>query len=113
MSDPIPTSNAPKTTTDEQTALPGPLRCLVGSVLSGAIAYLLYLLTLSIAQTFASKPIHADQALTISIATAVRTLVVGATALGAGIFGITAFGLLALTVQTVMQQLTRKSTPNA
>jgi hypothetical protein len=42
----------------------------------------------------------------INIASAVRTLVVGIVALGAGIFGLVALGLFALSIQLLIQKLT-------
>ena len=54
---------------------------------------------IAIATTFATKPIHSDNQLVVNIGSAVRTLVVGVVALGTGIFGLVAVGLLALAVQ--------------
>jgi hypothetical protein len=62
---------------------------------------------ISIATTFAAKPIHSDNPMVVNIGSAVRTLVVGVVALGTGIFGIVAIGLLALAIQLVVQQLTK------
>jgi hypothetical protein len=75
--------------------------------MSGGLGYALYLLMISIATTFAKKPIHSDNQLVISLTSAVRTLVVGVVALGTGIFGIVTIGLLALAVQLLIQQLTK------
>lgn len=88
---------------------PTPLRCMAGAVISGGLGYALYSLMIAIATTFATKPIHSDNPMVVNIASAVRTLVVGVTALGAAIFGIVALGLLALAVQLLVQQLTQKS----
>jgi preprotein translocase subunit Sss1 len=87
---------------------PTPLRCLIGAVISGGLGYALYLLMIAIATTFANKPIHSDNPMVVNIGSAVRTLVVGVTALGTGIFGVVAIGLLALAVQLLVQQLTQK-----
>ncbi|MGH2415634.1 MAG: DUF3082 domain-containing protein, partial [Microcystaceae cyanobacterium] len=76
-----------------------PLRCLLGSVISGAFAIALYSLTHSIAQTFAAKPVTSNNEIVIRIATAVRTLVVVMTALGTFIFGLVAVGLILLAIQ--------------
>ncbi|MBW4615521.1 MAG: DUF3082 domain-containing protein [Desmonostoc vinosum HA7617-LM4] len=84
-----------------------PLRSLLGAVISGAMGFGLYSLMIAIATNFATKPIHSDNLLVIKISSAVRTLVVGIVALGAGIFGIVAVGLLALAVQLLVQQLTK------
>ncbi|HEY9803157.1 MAG TPA: DUF3082 domain-containing protein [Leptolyngbyaceae cyanobacterium] len=94
--------------TDTPTQVPPtPLRCITGAAISGGLGYALYLLMISIATTFAKKPIHSDNQLVISLTSAVRTLVVGVVALGTGIFGIVTIGLLALAVQLLIQQLTK------
>ncbi|MEZ2252430.1 MULTISPECIES: DUF3082 domain-containing protein [unclassified Microcoleus] len=89
---------------------PTVLRCLTGSLMAGGFAAALYALTLSIAQTFANKPIHSDNVTVINIAAAVRTLVMGIVALGAGVFGFAAVGLMALTLQLLIQKFVNKST---
>uniref|UniRef100_A0ACD5GUF0 DUF3082 domain-containing protein n=1 Tax=Desertifilum tharense IPPAS B-1220 TaxID=1781255 RepID=A0ACD5GUF0_9CYAN len=81
-----------------------PLRCLTGAVISGAIATALYWLTGSIVQTFANKPIHSDNPLTINLAVAVRTLVIGMGFLGTGIFAVATLGLVALAIQLLIQR---------
>lgn len=88
---------------------PTPLRCLTGAVISGGLGYAAYSLMIAIATTFATKPIHSDNPMVVNIGSAVRTLVVGVIALGTGIFGIVAVGLLALGVQLLVQQFTQKS----
>lgn len=87
---------------------PTPLRCLTGAVISGTVGYACYALMVSIATTFANKPIHSDNPLVLNISSAVRTLVVGVIALGTGIFGIVTLGLIALAIQLIFQQLTTK-----
>ena len=62
----------------------------------------MYFLTAAIAQTFATKPIHSDNLAVVNIASAVRTLVVGMSALGTGIFGLVAVGLVALAMQILL-----------
>ncbi|MBW4561548.1 MAG: DUF3082 domain-containing protein [Mojavia pulchra JT2-VF2] len=86
---------------------PTPLRCITGAIISGGLGYALYLLMISIATTFAKKPIHSDNQLVVNLTSAVRTLVVGIVALGTGIFGIVTLGLLALAVQLLVQKLTK------
>ncbi|MEH2292218.1 DUF3082 domain-containing protein [Nostoc sp.] len=90
-----------------------PLRCLTGAVISGGMGFAAYSLMIAIATNFATKPIHSINPLVVRISSAVRTLVVGVVALGSGIFGIVAIGLLALGVQLLIQQLTKeKSSEN-
>lgn len=97
--------NNPKLTesiTGRSTEPPTPLRCLTGALISGGLATALYSLTAAIAQTFATKPIHSNNVAVVNIASAVRTLVVGMSALATGIFGLVAIGLVALAVQVLL-----------
>jgi hypothetical protein len=91
-------------TTPSETTLPTPLRCLTGSLIAGAMSFALYTMTSNIATTFATKPMSHKTTMAVNIATAVRTLVVGSTALGAAVFGIIAVGLVALAVQVAMSK---------
>ncbi len=84
-----------------------PSRCIAGAVVSGGMGYALYLMMIAIATNFATKPLHSDNQLVIRISSAVRTLVVGIVALGTGICGIIAIGLLALAVQMLMKKWTK------
>jgi Protein of unknown function (DUF3082) len=95
----------PETPKDSAT----PLRCLTGSIISGGLAIAVYSLLTAIATSFATNPIHSQKQLTIRIASAVRTLVLGVFTLGTGVFAIVALGLLALGVQLLLQQLRQKS----
>ena len=109
MNNPTPTESQIKQPTDN--TQPTPIRCLSGALISGGLAIALYLLTASIAQTFAAKPIHSDNPIAINIGAAVRTLVVGITALGTGIFALVAVGLVALAIQLSIQAIAKRSTP--
>ncbi|MGP1387200.1 MAG: DUF3082 domain-containing protein [Thainema sp.] len=82
-----------------------PLRCFSGALMSGTLAMLMYRMMSAIAETYANKPIHSTNVTAINIAAAVRTLVVGIVALGAGIFGIAALGLTLLGIQVLVQKL--------
>ena len=96
-------------TTENQTEnQPTPLRCIIGATMSGGLGFLAYKLMVSIATTFANKPVTSDNPMVVNLSSAVRTLVVGVVALGAGIFGIVGVGLLALAVQLTIKQLTSK-----
>ena len=86
------------------------LKCFSGSFMAGTIALLAYRLMLGIATTFAAKPIVSDNPATTNIAAAVRTLVVGMVALGAGVFGVAALGLFLLGGQLLIQRLTQRAT---
>ncbi|MBH8552084.1 DUF3082 domain-containing protein [Nostocaceae cyanobacterium CENA357] len=94
--------------TENPTQAPASLvRCVTGAVISGGLSFAVYSLMIAIATNFATKPIHSDNPLVWKISSAVRTLVVGVFALGSGIFGIVAIGLLALAIQSIIQQLTK------
>jgi hypothetical protein len=102
----------------EETSAPSPLapvakilKCFSGALMAGTIALLTYRLTLSIAATFAAKPIVSDNPAVMNIASAVRTLVVGMVALGAGVFGVAALGLFLLGGQLLIQRLSHRLTP--
>ena len=85
-------------------ATPGKVvRCFTGSVFAGGLGFLMYRMTLAIAQTFAEKPVTSDNVTVINLSSAVRTLVVGIVALGAGVFAIAALGLMLLGIQLVVQ----------
>lgn len=101
--------NQPNPTPPEtQTPVPpSPWRCITGAVFSGTLGFALYSLMISIATTFARKPIHSENPIVVNIGSAVRTLVVGVVALGTGIFGIVALGLLALAIQLLIQEFTK------
>jgi hypothetical protein len=86
-----------------------PIRSLIGAVISGSLATALYFLTANIADNLASKPLPSGSTTAINIAVAVRTLVLGVAALGTFIFALVAFGLVALTVQMVVQKSNQPS----
>lgn len=86
------------------------VKCLSGALVAATISWLAYRLMGSIAATFASKPIVSDNPAVVNIASAVRTLVVGMVALGAGVFGVAALGLFLLGTQLLVQRLLQTST---
>jgi Protein of unknown function (DUF3082) len=97
-------------TTPPETTLPTPFRCLTGALIAAPMSIGLYLLTIKIATTFATKPMIQKTTMANNIAAAVRTLVVGSTALGAAVFGIIAIGLIALAIQVAFSK--QKSSTN-
>ncbi len=108
MTEPTPIQNQANQPNPSGKALPGPLRCLSGSVVAGGLAIALYSLTSAIASNFASKPIQSPNFTVVNITVAVRTLVVGVSALATGIFGLIALGLAALAIQVLF---TRSAAP--
>ncbi|MBD2460938.1 DUF3082 domain-containing protein [Oscillatoria sp. FACHB-1407] len=97
------TNPTPQPSQDSTYVPPTPLRCFVGASISGAIATALYFLTISIATTFANKPLPSGNATALNIAVAVRTLVVGMSTLGTAIFAIATLGLVALGIQLLFK----------
>ena len=73
--------------------------------MAGTLAILAYRMMIAIATTFANKPVTSDNPTVINLSAAVRTLVVGIVALGAGVFGIAALGLFLLGVQLTIKKL--------
>ena len=82
-----------------------PLSCFSGSFVAGTLAILVYRMMIAIATTFANKPVTSDNPTVINLSAAVRTLVVGIVALGAGVFGIAALGLFLLGIQLTIKKL--------
>lgn len=82
------------------------LQCFSGSFVAGTMAILAYRMMLSIAANFAARPVLSDNQAVANISAAVRTLVVGMAALGAGVFGLAALGIFLLGVQLLFQRLT-------
>ncbi|WOD41308.1 DUF3082 domain-containing protein [Nodosilinea sp. E11] len=97
--DPTPSTLAPPPTAKI-------LQCFSGSFVAGTIAILAYRMMLAIAANFAARPVLSDNPAVVNISSAVRTLVVGMAALGAGIFGLAALGIFLLGVQLLFQRLT-------
>jgi hypothetical protein len=87
-------------------ALGKSLQCFSGSFVAGTMAMLAYRIMLSIAANFAARPVLSDNPAVANISAAVRTLVVGMAALGAGVFGLAALGIFLLGVQLLFQRLT-------
>ncbi len=91
---------AAKPTDDQPPSKVTPLRCFLGGLVAGAIAVFFYHSAGVIAGVFARTEIHTDNFLVTRMSTAIRTLVIGMFALGAGVFGMAAVGLTGLGFQT-------------
>ena len=91
-------------TTPPETTLPSPFKCLTGALIAGTMSIAMYTLTSKIATTFATKPMVQKTNMAINIAAALRTLVVGSTALGAVTCGIIAIGLIGLAIQVAFSK---------
>ncbi|MGK7888862.1 MAG: DUF3082 domain-containing protein [Leptolyngbyaceae cyanobacterium] len=90
-----------------------PLRCFTGALISAPFAVGLYFFTISISQTFASKPPTAHSALAIRISVMVRTLVMGMSALGTMIFTFTTLGVMALGIQLLLKPRKSEQPPKS
>ena len=82
-----------------------PLRCFFASIISGAIAYGLYLLLNSVVQTYATKAVTSSNPVVVNLTAAVRTMVMGIVALGTGVFGVVAIGIFLLGIQLTVQSM--------
>ncbi|MGB3312590.1 MAG: DUF3082 domain-containing protein [Nodosilinea sp.] len=87
------------------------LQCFSGAFVAGTMAVLAYRLMLSIAANFAAHPVVSDNPAVANISAAVRTLVVGMAALGAGVFGLAGLGLFLLGIQLLVQRLMGRPAP--
>ncbi|MEM7769003.1 MAG: DUF3082 domain-containing protein [Cyanobacteria bacterium P01_E01_bin.6] len=83
---------------------PTPVRCFTGAFIAAPLTYGMYSLTMAIAHTFAEKPVPVGNALATKISVLVRTLVVGVTTMGTGIFAITTVGLVLLGLQLLFKK---------
>ena len=108
MTNPTSTPQSNTQPDEKKDALPSPLKCLSGALISGGIAIALYFLTSSIARTFAGKPLASTNPTAINIAIAVRTLVVGVSTLATFVFSFIAVGLIAVAIVTIFQQGKKK-----
>ena len=82
-----------------------PLRCFFASIISGAIAYCLYLLLNSVVQTYAAKAVTSSNPIVVNLTAAVRTMIMGIVALGTGVFGVVAVGIFLLGIQLTVQSI--------
>ncbi len=79
-----------------------PLKCLTGALIAGTMSIGMYAMTSNIAITFATKPMVQKTIMANNIAAAVRTLLLGTTALATAIFSIITIGLVALAIQIAL-----------
>lgn len=78
-------------------------RCFGGAAICFGITALLYELTAAIATSFANKPLPTTNVTAANISVLVRTLLVGASALGTFVFAFVMLGLLALGIQLLIK----------
>jgi Protein of unknown function (DUF3082) len=90
------------------TVTTSPLRCWSGAFIALSIAMVIYRMVVAIATAFARTPVTSHNTTVIAISSAVRTLVLGIVALGAGVFGLIGVGLVLLGFQLVIQKFNQK-----
>lgn len=99
--------NEAKIVTDEQQNEEGtenkitPWRCFSGSAISAGLAFFAYLLTKSVILTYTDMPIKFNNPMAQSIASTVRTLVMGITIMATFLFIMVTIGLLALGIKLI------------
>jgi ABC-type uncharacterized transport system permease subunit len=86
-----------------------PLRALLGSAIAAGFAALLWRLTEAIALQMALTKVVSDNRIVMRMSAAIRTLVIGLSAMATGIFAVAALGLFLLCIQML---LTPKATSN-
>ncbi len=79
-----------------------PMRCFIGSSISGGLGVASYLLTKAIITTYVTMPINFNNPMAIRIATTVRTLVMGLTVLATFLFAMVTVGLIALGIKLIV-----------
>jgi tetrahydromethanopterin S-methyltransferase subunit E len=96
-----------KPSTREQTTGTGskttPLRCFISAIIAGAIAYMLYNATASVAGTFALHQVQSNNFIIMRLSAAIRTLVIGLFAMATGVFSVAGLGLSGLGIQLLIQ----------
>ncbi len=109
MTNLTPTPNTDAQPTDPQKTQPSLLQYLTGALISGGCAIALYLLTSSIANAFASKPVSSTNQTAMRLTLAVRTLIVGLSTLATTLFAIIGLGLITAAVYLFVQQLKNRA----
>jgi Protein of unknown function (DUF3082) len=104
-----PSTEKPTSSESDKKQPPGLWRCAIGATIAGSLAYACYSMTAAIAQTYAGKPIVSNNQLTVNIASAVRTLVIGIASLGTFVFAFATLGLIALFIQLAIQSFQQNS----
>ncbi len=77
------------------------MRCFSGGAISGGLAIGAYLLSKSVILTYADMPIKFNNPMAQSIASTVRTLVMGVTVMATFLFAMVTIGLLALGIKLI------------
>ncbi|BAQ64059.1 DUF3082 domain-containing protein [Geminocystis sp. NIES-3709] len=79
-----------------------PIRCFTGASISGALAIAAYLLTKSVILTYTTMPIKFNNQMAASIASSVRTLIMGVTTMATFLFLMVTVGLIGLGIKLII-----------
>ena len=90
-----------------QTPRKGPLSFLSGALTAGLLSWLCFGLSRKMALYYVLHPPHYSSSIAQSIATALKTLIVGMSCLATFSFGFIALGLALVFVRSVVQTVTR------
>jgi hypothetical protein len=79
-----------------------PLRAILGSAIAAGFAFALWRLTEAIALQMALTKVVSDNMIVMRMSSAIRTLVIGLSAMATGIFAVAALGLFLLCIQMLV-----------
>jgi hypothetical protein len=79
-----------------------PFRCFTGASISAGLAVAAYLLTKSVILTYTTMPIKFNNQMAMSIASTVRTLIMGITTMATFLFVMVTVGLVALGIKLII-----------
>jgi hypothetical protein len=96
---------------DRITPQASPLRSLIGSMISGAIAVGLYFFTVSVARKLALHPFVRAETLADRIGAGVRTILLAMGSSITMIFGVIAIGLVLLAGKQIIEKLRPERSP--
>jgi hypothetical protein len=102
MSDSQPPAAEPAAASDPTPARKGPLSFLSGALTSGLLAWLCLLLSQRVVGHYAAHPPHYTKPIAQSIATAVKTLVVGMSFLATFSFAFVGLGLFLVFLRSLL-----------
>ena len=89
--------------TETTTASKGPVSYLSGSLTSGGFCAVAVVITLKLVAYYSAHPPHYSQRFAQSIATALKTLIIGSGCVATFSFGLVSIGLMLLFLQSIFQ----------
>ncbi len=90
--------------TEEEKQKITPFRCFTGASISAGLAVAAYLLTKSVILTYVNMPIKFNNQMAASIASTVRTLIMGLTTMATFLFLMVTIGLFALGIKLFIEE---------